>query len=81
MWENLEWEVSYFQEKGDVILMGDLNARTGEMNDWIALDQTDNLPLPYDYTVDTENSARNSKDKIVNASGQLLIDACIATGM
>ena len=29
MWENLEWEVSYFQEKGDVILMGDLNARTG----------------------------------------------------
>ena len=81
MWENLEWEVSYFQEKGDVILMGDLNARTGEMNDWIALDQTDNLPLPYDYTVDTENSARNPKDKIVNASGQLLIDACIATGM
>ena len=48
MWENLEWEVSYFQEKGDVILMGDLNARTGEMNDWIALDQTDNFPLPYD---------------------------------
>ena len=61
--------------------MGDLNAHAGEMNDWIALDQTDNLPLPYDYTVDTENSARNSKDKIVNASGQLLIDACIATGM
>ena len=52
MWENIE---SYFQGKGDVILIGDLNACTGEMSDWIALDQN-NLPLPYDYTVDTEKT-------------------------
>ena len=54
MWENFE---SYFQRKGDVILIGDLNACTGEMSDWIALDQN-NLPLPYDYTstVDTEKN-------------------------
>ena len=40
--------------------------------------QKDNLPLPCDYTVDTENNVQSYKDRIVNASGQLLIDACIA---
>ena len=51
MWAAFEWEVSYLQGKGDVIIMGDLNARTGELNDWIKMDQRDNIPLPHEYTL------------------------------
>ena len=31
MWAIFEYEISYLQGRGDVILMGDLNARTGEL--------------------------------------------------
>ena len=58
MWAAFEWEVSYLQGKGDVIIMGDLNACTGELNDWIKMDQRDNIPLPHEYTPDVDTIPR-----------------------
>ena len=81
MWAYFEKEISYFQMKGDLIIMGDLNARTGEKCDWIELDDRDNLPLPDEYAVDTCIKPRVSMDKNVNSCGERLIDICIATGL
>ena len=67
--------------KGDIIIMGDLNARTGEKCDWIELDDRDNLPLPDEYAVDTCIKTQVSMDINVNSCGERLIDICIAIGL
>ena len=81
MWAVFKYEISHIQGRGDVILMGDLNARTGELKDWIEMDQRDKVPLPHEYIFDKYIKPRVSMDKIVNSSGQMLIDTCIATGL
>ena len=45
------------------------------------MDQRDILPLPHEYIFDKDIKPRVSMDKIVNSSGQMLIDTCIATGL
>ena len=83
MWGALQSEISYMQLNGKVIVMGDLNARTGNQQDWITMDTIDHVPLPEGYSVDVNMSSmpRASMDCTINACGQMLIDACIATGL
>lgn len=71
------------QLKGKVIVMGDLNARAGEQQDWITMDTSDHVSLPEDYPVDANMShmLRASMDHTMNTCGQMLIDTCIATWM
>ena len=79
MWAVFEYEISHLQGRGDVILMVDLNAP--RIKDWIEMDQRDKVPLPHEYIIDKDIKPRVSMDKIVNSSGQMLIDTCIATGL
>ncbi len=81
IWEKFDKEMSNFRSKGEVIIMGDFNARTSNLNDFI-VDDSDKygigeLESGYQYISD-ENNARASRDKISNKDGQRLIDSCLA---
>ena len=47
------------------------------LNDWIEMEEKDSVPLPHEYMVDTDMIPRISMDKVVNASGELLLTASI----
>ena len=58
--------------------MGDFNARSGTLPDYITNDSPTHLPLPPEYTSD-EVWPRISEDKKVNDYGKELIDLCISS--
>ncbi len=69
----LTGEMIYFQKKGDVMIMGDLNAKTGILDDTIAPDKSDEL---FDLLLDEPPPKRNSQDDAVNPGGNDLLDMC-----
>ena len=78
----LENEISGLAGMGNIMIIGDLNARIAEKYDFIENENDGNDPfmqiLPDNYTTDF-NIKRNSFDKIFNTQGQGLIDLCIAS--
>ena len=70
--EILETEVEAKMRHGRVFLCGDLNARTGDLPDFI---QEENL---YEYPPIT--TSRENPDKHVNKYGRKLIDFCVKSG-
>ena len=63
------------------IICGDMNARVGEMNDFVADDASHHIyALPDDYIVDN-SVPRGSKDSKSNSNGSLMIDFCRQTGL
>ena len=73
----LENDILLYKTKGDIMICGDLNARTGSQQDFIASDGTDHLPLYQNYNIDSHSIYRQSKDVIVDTRGRSLIDICI----
>ena len=72
--------INEFSALGNIILMGDFNARTGVANDYIELDhicQADEGILPSDYLEDSLLPKRFNIDQIINEQGQHLLDLCI----
>ena len=54
--DDIESEMVNFTLKGDVIVQGDLNARTGSMQEFAVHDDDNQfLEIPEDYEIDTEN--------------------------
>ena len=80
----LENDISFFLSKGEVILSGDFNARTGGLNDFIQNDGVnDNFtdcPVPEDYTPDLPLE-RNQLDQKNNLHGNLLVNICKSSQM
>ena len=78
----LEQDVTKFQEKGEVILVGDFNARTGDKPDYVPdFTNDDNLDqvIRSDSNVILENLGRKHRsnmDNVVNAYGTKLIELC-----
>lgn len=67
-----------YSPKGDIIITGDLNARTASVLDYIINDTTTHIPINNDkYQVDQITERRVSGDKIVDSRGKELIDLCI----
>lgn len=66
--------------RGKIFLSGDFNSRTGICPDYIEDDSylptNGSVTLPDDYILDL-NLKRNSRDRIVNAQGKLLLEICI----
>jgi endonuclease/exonuclease/phosphatase family metal-dependent hydrolase len=55
--------IEKYSEKGDIILMGDFNARTGSEEDLIISDDTSHVPLSDNqYVIDTAVGKRSSHD-------------------
>ncbi|XP_077984642.1 uncharacterized protein LOC144439242 [Glandiceps talaboti] len=75
--ELLERFVANFYNKGDIIICGDLNARTGELPDFVVSDSANHIPLPSYYEVDETSVLRKNMDKKVNRFGERLIELCL----
>ena len=77
MWDSLERDIEYFSVRGNVIVCGDFNARTGTLTDYIVMDNINNqYPLPLNYSQYQINS-RCSMDRSVQKNGRRLADICI----
>ena len=77
----LEQQVQHFSTLGNIIIMGDLNARTSCNNDHI-IDDTDKFLNNYlPYNIDKALPRRASQDKIVNDRGSNLLDLCISSSL
>ena len=75
--DSLERDIEYFSVRGNVIVCGDFNARTGTLTDYIVMDNVNNqYPLPLNYSQYQINS-RCSMDRSVQKNGRRLADICI----
>ena len=75
--DSLEKDISLYKTKGEVMICGDLNARTGSEPGFIINDGSDHLPLYQNYSIDNSSVPRHSKDIIVDKRGINLIDICV----
>ena len=75
--DDIESEIVNFTLKGDVILQGDFNARTGSMQEFAVHDDDNQfLEIPEDYEIDTENYRYSQDENTTNSRGRILIDLC-----
>ena len=73
----LEEEISRFSTKGNVILQGDFNARTGNLQEYILFDNDEHIDAPNDLVIDDNKTKRYSQDEhVVDSRGRSLIDIC-----
>ena len=66
-------EATHYSKKGEVILQGDINARTGAQPDFLNKDKFDDIFGIENLEI---NPPRNSEDKKVCERGSLLLDLC-----
>ena len=66
-------EAAQFSSKGEVILQGDINARTGTLPDFLTKDKYDEF---FGIENHDKNPPRNSEDRKVCERGSLLLDLC-----
>ncbi|XP_077862562.1 uncharacterized protein LOC144344539, partial [Saccoglossus kowalevskii] len=78
-YEELHNEIQEFKMKGNIIIQGDFNARTKELED-IIIDDEDklqtNLPIPDTYIYDTNIKKRRNADTWKNEFGEELVRLC-----
>ena len=78
IWAQLEDSVSAALSKGQVLVVGDLNARTGTNADYTLYNIVDeHVPIGASPT----NMQRSSQDGIVNSHGRELLGLCRRTGL
>lgn len=71
-----------YKKMGDIILCGDLNARSGAEPDFTENDYYDcHVPIFDYYEYDDIQESRNSYDKKVDSRGKQLLEFCISTNM
>jgi hypothetical protein len=79
LFERVQSSINKYAALGNIVLMGDLNGRTGNELDYIAQDSDKMLPLDLPYITDKQIPCRNSLDTVVNNRGKSIIDMCIST--
>lgn len=77
--ESLQDDIAQFKPLGDVLIVGDCNARTGAMDDYIRANPFGDLLNHIDDVL--EEAASVNVDSIVNTLGRKLIELCKITGM
>ena len=73
--EVLQDEVMHFQQKGQIIFTGDLNARTWKKEDYILADKHNFLDEDEDEE-DSKFLKRNSEDQKTDNRGEELLELC-----
>ena len=76
MESDLEKDVSQYVELGKVMLLGDINSRTGTLADHIMQDDNTYTPTGDTYVSDTNIRARCSEDASTNEYGKKLLEVC-----
>ena len=78
----LESDIRHYSDKGDIIICGDINARTGCEQDAVCDDNNRFIPMPCDIINNyTDTRLRRSCDKISCQRGKDLIDLCISSNL
>ena len=81
IWDRLQTDLEQLTTRGDVLVCGDFNARTGTVTDYIAHDSDSNhYPLPDNYNCEL-TSKRTSMDNTVNKYGRKLASICLDNNM
>lgn len=80
-WEILTDEIAKYKTHFRVGLIGDFNARTGQLSDLVSNDDVRFTDLPDDYTVDLDIIERKNCDETVNTFGKRLIELCQMSGL
>lgn len=84
-WDHVNAHITKLATKGDHLLCGDFNARTGKLQDQIEPTKSPaNCNLPDLGELDTEMTAltrRNNSDDTNNLDGNALIELCIGQGL
>jgi len=71
-----------YKDIGNIILCGDMNARSGSEPDFIQNDNYDiYVPVNDDYAYDLIQEKRQSQDDKIDSRGKQLLELCIATQM
>jgi exonuclease III len=81
--ENIEHDIVKYSKDGYIFLLGDLNARSATLSDYIE-DDSDKYCSDSEkchYLVDVNLGARHSQDSVTNNRGQKLADLCIQCRM
>ena len=73
-------EINTLYPNDKICLMGDLNARTGQRNDYFDDGVTGMIGMEW-YDTDDFEIARKSKDRVVNRFGVSLIEMCMELGI
>ena len=76
--EQIQNSISKYSKLGQVVLTGDLNARTGHDVDFVTEDSDKSLPLDFHYLTDKQITFRNSLDSTINARGKEILEICIS---
>jgi len=79
--DQIETDIFKYKKVGATILMGDINARVGNNNDYIINDSIKHLPLDSDYILDSHETPRISQDAILDNRGKHLLEICIGAQM
>lgn len=78
---HIDKEIVYYSDLGKIMIIGDLNARTGQKLDYLEGDDCRYIPVDDDYTVDSDTGSvlnrRQSQDNVVSQYGNSLLDMCI----
>ena len=78
--DKLEQDILMFKSKGQILICGDLNARTGESSINF-VDNDEHIPVPLDTKNNSTSQNRKSSDKIVCSRGKELLDLCTALNL
>ena len=77
----LEEEMFSFSQKGDIIVQGDYNARTGDIQETVLGDDNVFLNVPEDYENDEQCLRRSQDSGTVDAKGRNLLETCTALNL
>ena len=70
-----------FSQKGDIIVQGDYNARTDDIQETVLDDDNTFLNVPEDYENDEQCLRRSQDSGTVNALGRNLLETCTALNL
>lgn len=73
----LEQDIIKYKDKGEIMLLGDFNARTGIHDDYIKHDDDGSHITDEEYIVDETCPKRNNSDLFPNKQGHNMLDICI----
>ena len=78
-----ENDLSIFKSKGETMFLGDMNARTGQLDDFVRNDPADDiyLPLPAGCSKNKHVLKRRNCDSSTNGYGHSLLEICKVTEM
>lgn len=77
----LQSEINYFQSRGSVLLMGDLNARTGKEQDYISSDGDKYINSSLNHQKKGFTKTRQNYDNTINRHGKQVLQLCKSLGL